>query len=75
MSGERGEGLRVPGLPGEAVRGGHRGRDRVPGHLPDTVQHQVLCPPDSDFCFLQDNENQMQFAINLFNKTLLFLSI
>ena len=48
MSGERGEGLRVPGLPGEAVRGGHRGRDRVPGHLPDTVQHQVLCPPDSD---------------------------
>ena len=45
MSGERGEGLRVPGLPGEAVRGGHGGRDRVPSHLPDSVQHQVLSPP------------------------------
>ena len=30
------------------MRGGHSGRDGVSGHLPDTVQHQVLCPPDSD---------------------------
>ena len=42
----------MPGLPGEAVRGGHRGRDRVPGHLPDTVQHQV---PSTQSLFLTFN--------------------
>ena len=69
MSGERGEGLRVPGLPGEAVRGEHRGRDRVPGHLPDSVQHQVLCPPRHDDCKI--SKFKCSFAIKLF-KTKLF---
>ena len=42
VSGEWGEDLGVQGFPREAVRGGHSGRDGVSGHLPDTVQHQVL---------------------------------
>ena len=64
----------MPGLPGEAVRGGHRGRDRVPGHLPDTVQHQVLGPVHLAMMPLMSVFSMISkcsFAINLF-KTKLF---
>lgn len=50
-------------LPGEAVRGGHRGGDLVPGHLPDTVQHKV-CHHVSD----ADQRLMFFFSINLFKK-------
>ena len=37
LAGDRGEGLGVQGLPGEAVWGGHGGGDGVSGGVPDTV--------------------------------------